>query len=266
MPRRSAWLFRLFRHYGRHYVARHFHAVRLSRSGYRPGLDDDGDPSRARPVVVVTNHPSWWDPMIGLVLCDLWPRRVHHAPIDAAGLAKYPFLERLGFFGIDPGTTRGGLTFLRQGLAILADPASVLWVSAQGRFSDPRERPTRLKEGVGHLAGRLDSGVIVPLALEYPFWDERTPEALARFGPPIPLVPNEARTPAEWTALIEKALQATQDTLAQEALRRDPVGFETILAGRAGVGGVYDAGRRILSALRGERFVAEHSPTRDETR
>ena len=42
-------------------------------------------------------------------------------PDRRAGLAQYPFLERLGFFGIEVGTTRGSLAFLRQSLA---DPRS----------------------------------------------------------------------------------------------------------------------------------------------
>lgn len=258
-PARSPRLFELFRWYGRRYVARHVHAVRLARGGFRPGADDP-----AGPVLVVMNHPSWWDPMIGLVLSELWPGRRHFAPIDAAGLAKYRFLGRLGFFGIEPGTPRGARQFLRQGLAALADPAAMLWVTAQGRFADPRERPTRLKDGVGHLAHRMAAGCVLPLALEYAFWDERTPEALARFGPPIPAAGGPS-SPGAWTACLQDALQATQDDLAADAISRDPARFETILTGAAGVGGVYDLWRRLNAVRRGDRFVAEHGGKKDSS-
>jgi len=252
-PARSAGLFGMFRWYARRYVAKHVHAVRLARAGFRPGADDPPGP-----VLVVTNHPSWWDPMTGLVLSDAWPGRCHFAPIDAAALARYPFLGRLGFFGIEPGTPRGARDFLRLGLAALDHPAAMLWVTAQGRFADPRERPTRLKSGVGHLAHRMAAGCVLPLALEYPFWDERTPEALARFGAPIAVGGNGPASPAAWTARLEAALQAAQDALAADALSRDPARFETLLTGAAGVGGVYDLWRRIQAARRGERFNAAH--------
>ena len=250
-PARSSWLFRAFRKYGLRYVAKQFHAVRLARGGYRPPEGLTG------PVVVVVNHPSWWDPMIGLVLSNFWPAEArHYAPIEAAGLVKYPFLEKLGFFGIESETTRGGIHFLRRSLAALAEPNGVLWVTAQGKFVDVRERPIRIKPGVGHLAQRLSEGYVVPLALEYPFWNESKPEALARFGPPLSLGP--AGRIDDWTARIEQGLQDAQDALAEDALSRDSSRFETLLSGAAGVGGVYDLWRRVKSAATGKTFVAEH--------
>jgi 1-acyl-sn-glycerol-3-phosphate acyltransferase len=210
-------------------------------------------------VIIVLNHPSWWDPMIGFVLTELMPAsRTHYAPIEAGGLAQYPFLERLGFFGVEVGTTRGSMAFFRRSQAIMARPESVLWITAQGEFVDPRERPTRLKEGVGHLVHRLSNATIIPLALEYPFWNDRCPEALARFGNPIRVNTGRQFSPAVWTALMEQALQDTQDQLGEEARRRDPEAFTSILGGTAGVGGVYDLWRRTLSLVRRESFQPEH--------
>ena len=253
LPIRSPRLFSLFRRYAKRYVARHFHAVRISRSGPLPALP-------RQPAVIVLNHPSWWDPLVGLVLTERMPDwRIHYAPIESQGLAQYRFLERLGFFGVEAGTTGGGLKFLRRGMAVLAVPESVLWVPAQGQFVDPRERPTVLKEGIGHLAHRLTGVSIVPLALEYPFWNDRCPEVLARFGPPIDVESGRDRPAAEWTRCMATALTETQDELAEEALNRDSTRFETILGGTAGVGGVYDIWRRMRAIFSGQPFQAEHS-------
>ena len=73
-------------------------------------------------------------------------------------------------------------------VAWLERPDAALGITPEGRFSDPRERPVRLEPGLAHLARRLDRGVFLPLALEYPFWQERTPEALACFGAPVSAV------------------------------------------------------------------------------
>jgi 1-acyl-sn-glycerol-3-phosphate acyltransferase len=250
-PRRSAWLVRLFTRHARRYLRRNFHALRLTRTG-RPVVPD------GEPVVVVLNHPSWWDPLFGLVLAELFPGYKHYAPVEQGGLSKYRFLERLGAFAIEPGTRRGALAFLHRSLAALAQPHAAVWVTAQGTFTDPRARPVTLREGVGHLLRRLDGGVVLPLALEYPFWQERFPEALAHFGAPIPVGRGRDLSAAAWTARLEQALTAAQDALAAAACRRDPALFETLVGGKVGVGGVYDLWRRFKALLRGERFRGAH--------
>ena len=249
--RRSPLLVSLFSAYVRRYAARHFHAVRLSRAVGAPA-------DSHKPILVVLNHPSWWDPLTCIVLTQLFPNRTHYAPMEAAALARYRFFERLGFFGIEPGTVGGGIGFLRTSMAILAGPQNMLWVTAQGRFVDPRQRPLRLQAGVGRLAAHLSDGVILPLALEYPFWNERKAEALARFGEPLFTAPNRRRTPEEWITAIEQGLQDAQDALAKEACSRNPAAFDVLVSGGSGVGGVYDLWRSMRAWLRGERFRSEH--------
>jgi hypothetical protein len=108
------------------------------------------------------------------------------------------------------------------------------------------------------LAHRIEDLTIVPLALEMAFWDQRTPEALAAFGSPIESADQRFCSPADWTRSIAEALEAVQDRLAADSMSRDVTRFETLVAGRSGVGGVYDWWRRMISWIRGERFTAEH--------
>ena len=250
MPVPSKLLFRGFACYARRYVTGHFHGVRLS--GSSPGTFD------GTPLIVYLNHPSWWDPMICIVLATtFFPGRSHYGPIDSAGLARYPILRRLGFFGIDPEGRRGAAAFLRYSESILADANSVLWITAEGQFTDPRQRPTRLRPGIAHLVRRLSRGVALPLAVEYPFWQERTPEALVRFGQPFELDILE-NSVAEWKALLEAGLQRAKDELAASAMTRDKSEFVTLLGGRAGVGGIYGSWLRFKAMVAGRQFVPEH--------
>jgi 1-acyl-sn-glycerol-3-phosphate acyltransferase len=212
----------------------------------------------------VLNHPSWWDPLVGLTLTQLFPDHQHFAPIDAKALVKYRFFERLGFFGIDPGSTSGGRVFLRTCETLLHQPNNAIWITAQGRFADPRQRPVALLPGVAHLARRLPAATILPLALEYPFWQERQPEALGRFGPSLIVDPATPRSVDEWQSLLDQAMTATQDGLAEEAIRRDPSAFEVLLSGQAGVGGVYDVWRRFKAWLSGRRFRPQHGDAEDD--
>lgn len=251
VPRQSDLLWRSFRWWVRRYVRKHFHAVRLSR-GSHVNVPHD------LPLIIVLNHPSWWDPLIGAILTLNFSPRTHYAPMEARALERYPLFDRLGFYPVEQGTALGALAFLERTRAILAQPNVALWITAQGRFTDPRCRPPQLQPGIGHIARRLNRGLIVTLALEYLFWDERLPEALARFGEPIRIEANRSLTVSEWVALIEDNLETAQNALAADALARDPARFDTLLAGRVAIGGVYDQCRRLRAWVRGERFQAEH--------
>jgi 1-acyl-sn-glycerol-3-phosphate acyltransferase len=252
LPRRSLLLFRWFRWWARGYLAKHFHAVRIARDTC-PQVPTD------IPLILVLNHPSWWDPLIGVALSSLFPDREHYAPMESKALARYRMFEKLGFYPVEPGSRRGAVAFLRTTSTILERPGQSVWITAQGQFTDPRARPVKLRAGVAHLAHRLPRGWIVPLAIEYPFWDERLPEALACFGKPIRIEASETVSPSAWLDRIEAGLQSTQDTLAAFALARDPAPFDILVRGNAAIGGVYDYWRRSLAWFRGETFHAEHS-------
>ncbi|MCE9531862.1 MAG: lysophospholipid acyltransferase family protein [Planctomycetes bacterium] len=253
LPHQSLWMFRLFRWHCGRYARKHFHAVRFSRSSPAiPAL-------QGRPLIFVMNHPSWWDIIAGVVLTNRFVEFRHFAPIDADMLPKYRFFSRIGFFGIDS-TPRGAARFLRTTKAIFEQPHRALWITAQGKFVDPRVRPIELRPGIGYVASRLQKGLIVPVAVEYPFWQERTPEMLLRYGEPLDLADGSHRDGREWTAAIESALTVAQDALAAEAIQRDPAAFEVLVSGKVGVGGVYDGWRRFKAWIRGRRFDAGHAP------
>jgi 1-acyl-sn-glycerol-3-phosphate acyltransferase len=254
-PEVSPLLVSMFGRYCERYLSRHFHAVRLSKS-QRP----DTVALHGKPLIVYFNHPSWWDPLICLQLAaQFFPERKHYGPIDAASLGKYQFFERLGFFGVEPGTARGARRFLAVSQEILSRPDTALWIAAEGRFTDPRERPIQLRSGIGHLASRVRQAVLLPLALEYPFWEERSPEALARFGEEIPTGDADLGA-ADWTPILEDGLEASLEALANESLARDRSRFDVLLGDNAGVGvgGVSDAWRRLKARFKGERFRSEH--------
>lgn len=251
---RSPALCRFFERVMRRQMARAFHAVRLAEPGV-PRAVLDLPPER--PLIVYSNHPSWWDPAFAMVMIPRqFAGRACFGPIDAAMLERYRFMRRIGLFGVEPGTRAGAAAFLRTSRAVLARPSRMLWVTAQGSFADARERPVRLRPGVARLMASVPGAVALPVAVEYPFWSESRPEALARFGAPL----DGAGSAEAWNARLEGALEEAMDALARDAAARDPAPFRVLLGGRAGVGGVYDLWRRARAAARGERFRAEHMP------
>jgi len=250
IPMTSPLLLRWFTAYSQRYLRRHFHSLRVSRTGLPP-RDCEA------PLVIFSNHASWWDPLMWLALkAEFFPTHRSFSPIDEEALTRYKLLGRLGFFGVEKKTARGAIQFLRTAESVLQKPAHILALTPQGRFADVRERPVSFETGLGHLAARVEGATFVPMASEFIFWEERLPEILVRFGEPI--TSNETRDAERWTLLFESKLEAAQDLLAIESRRRNPDDFQVVLRGRAGQGGVYDWYRAAKAKIRGEKFVPDH--------
>ena len=254
LPRISSPLLKWFTWYSRRYIRRHFHSLRVSLSGLPPE-------THGLPIVIYSNHASWWDALVCLVLKDeFFGDRTAFAPIDAAMLERYRMFGKLGFFGVQQHTRRGAIQFLRTAEAVLQSPQNLLAITPQSRFADARERPIRFEAGLGHLATRVRRALFVPFAAEYVFWEERLPEILVRFGEPVEIQGgrNAAFDAKYFTTLFEQKLTATQNALAADAQRRNPADFQMVLRGGAGQGGIYDLWRSFKAKLRGETFRKEH--------
>ena len=252
VPHISRLVLAFFRRIAHGYFRRHFRAVRVSGASRFANLP-------AGPLIVYANHSSWWDPLVCVLLArKLMPRRKHFAPMDAESLKRYQILRHIGVFPVELNSRRGAAQFLRTGLAVLQQ-GGVLWVTPQGRFADARERPLGFKPGLAGLAARVPGGcTVLPLAIEYVFWDERLPEVLLHFGEPVHVDRQDAEP-----ALVA-ALLATMEELKTKSMARDPRGFAVLQAGRAGTGGFYEIGQRFIARVRGRRFQAEHTPLREE--
>ena len=249
-PRRpSRFLLRFFDLYLSLYVPFHFNALRLA-SPHR-------FPRQAHPLIVVINHPSWWDPLTSILISRFLLRKAdHYAPIDAVSLPRHRILGGLGLFPVEQGTPRGAVQFLRAAQTILADPNARLWLTPQGSFTDVRTRPILFKSGLAALIKRLDRVTVVPLAYEYTFWNEPRPEILANCGQPLTFTRGRAdrgpaADPGESVAL---ALAAAEDELAALAATREAAHFVTVMAGETGLGALRATCRHVLAAIRASEY------------
>ena len=250
IPKISRPLLLWFRWIVRRNFANTFHAVRLQ--GMRQVRDLDG------PLLIYANHSSWWDPMVAFLLSgELLGTRRHYAPMDATALKRYRILSWLGIFPVEVSSARGAVRFLRTGEAILRGNG-VLWVTPQGRFADVRERPIEFKAGLAALATRLPGCQVMPMAIEYVFWDERTPEVLLQLGEPVRV--REGETTEALEVRLMAALEGTMAEMRERAMSRNARQFERVLVhGRVGVGGMYGLGKRVKAFLTRKPYQPEHS-------
>ena len=255
LPERSALVWRFMVPWFARFVRRHMNALRLARWGRPDATDHPG------PIVVYCNHPAWWDAATVILLADrLYPARASYAPFDAAMLEKYGVFRRMGAFPVDLASARGAAQFLACARAILSGPDRMMWITAQGRFSDVRARPLDLKPGVARLPEIAPDALFLPLALDYAFWDERGAEACCAFGAPIPGRDLLALPRTDRLARLEADLEAVLDRLGADVVARDPARFDAVLAGARGVGGIYDGWRRLAARLSGRAFDPAHNP------
>jgi 1-acyl-sn-glycerol-3-phosphate acyltransferase len=237
--------------YLRWYVPRHFHALRVAHT--------DRFPRDARPLLVCINHASWWDPLVILTLSRyLAPRRFAYAPMEAVALRQYGFFRRLGAFPVDNSSPRAGAQFLRQAADILSRADAILWMTPEGRFTDVRQRPVAWRAGTAALTRHLENCTVVPLAVEYTFWDERLPEVLCSIGEPLLFTSENSESTELRNIRLQTAMHDVQEELAARARKRDAALFESLFAGGTGVSATYDLWRRLKAAVSGRPYVSEH--------
>jgi len=252
VARRSALIHRFMVSYFERYFVRHMNALRIAAWG-RPA------PVAIGPLVIYSNHPAWWDAAVYILAADrLFPAFESYAPIDSAMLRKYGVFGRIGAFGVDLDSPRGAAAFLGTSREILSSPDRALWITAQGRFGDVRERPLGLKPGLARLLEIEPDCTVLPLAIEYGFWQERGAEAFIAFGPPMSGRELLARPRTSRLEHLEQELTAALHRLGADVQSREPSRFRTMIEGRSGIGGIYDGWRRMAAALRGRDFDPSH--------
>ena len=228
-----------------------FNAVRLDRSGARV-------PLAAPRVIVYTNHPSWWDAVVYSYVGRHIFARPTFSPIDATMLTRYPFMARIGAFGVEQASIAGARRFRAVCRGLLAHDDILLIVACQGRFADVRERPLQIEGGIAHLADLASGTIFIPLAIEYTFWDEKRPELLLRFGEAIAGETLAALPVSVRRTQLETALETTMTALAATAATRTSSGFQKLLAGSGGINVIYDGWRRAKALAAGRVYKPQH--------
>lgn len=236
---------RFFGGYACRMLRKRFASVQLERQSeavLRAAAAHDG------PLVIAFNHPSWWDPIIGVAIKHVYmPDRSAIAPIEMAMFDRFRFMRKLGMFGIDtehPDAARAMVRYVRE--CHENEPRLGIFLTPQGGFADVRA-PIVVRPGAGAVASAMDDVRVLAILVELVFWEDKRPELLmlarACSQPARP-------TTAGWTRSIRESMQGGADRLAELAIARSTEPFVPMLA-RTGsdVNPAYDLWQR----LRGRR-------------
>lgn len=139
---------------------------------------------RRGPVLVVSNHSAWWDPLVLLVLTTRIVPCDGHAMMDAANLRRLPFFAKVGAFGVDRGSRRDGAEATRYAVSLLDRPGRLVWIFAQGE-ERPLHEPLRFLGGAARVAVRAPETTVLPVGLAYGFGAVEAPEVFVGIGSPL---------------------------------------------------------------------------------
>jgi 1-acyl-sn-glycerol-3-phosphate acyltransferase len=205
------------------------HAVGRMRATFASveifGLSHLRDALKNGPVVVVSNHVAWWDPLVTLVLTEQIVRCDSYALMDATNLKKLPFFGLVGAIGVDLTHPSDGAAAILYTARLLKSPNQLVWIYPQGRERPPTVRPLGFRGGSAEIA-RVAKAHTVPIALRYEFMEVEKPRLLIHIGAPIAPERNVARA----TEAHERAVIEGLDHIDRVLLEGQRPGFETVIA------------------------------------
>ena len=129
--KKSALFIRWFAKQVEKQIRKTFSAVHIK------GLSNLQEAVNDGPVLAVSNHLSWWDPMFIIVIGHRLIRADAYAMMDAKNLKRLPFLGRIGGFGVELDNPRDNKRVLKYTAGLLNEPGRLVWMFPQGE-----ERPS----------------------------------------------------------------------------------------------------------------------------
>ncbi len=195
------------------------------------GISKVREALRDGPALVVSNHTSWWDPLVVLHLSTHLLGADGHALMDAKNLRRLPFFALVGAFGVDLDRPEDGALALRYAAKLLDRPGRLVWIFPQGTERPITERPLGFRPGAAEIARLAKRAVTIPAAIRYEMAGTERPSLLVSFGDPI----ARERDVAAMRARQEDAVAGELDRIERAARGDEGAGFAIEHLGREGV-------------------------------
>lgn len=196
------------------------------------------------PLLVISNHTSWWDPLVILHASTHLLRTDGYALMDAKNLRRLPFFGLVGAFGVDLDRPADGAAAIRFAAKLLDQPGKLVWIFPQGE-ERPITEPMRFREGAAQVARVAKRAQLIPAALRYEFAGEEKPHLYLSFGAPI-----RAEKDTEKGRQLQEAAVADELKAIDAAIGKAPVSgaqFVELYSANQGIVGQW--AERLLSVM-----------------
>jgi 1-acyl-sn-glycerol-3-phosphate acyltransferase len=235
--RRKPWFEVFFSWHVRRRIAGRFASLRIH------GLEPLREACARGPVLVVSNHTSWWDPLVMFDLSYRILRCEGSALMDAKNLRALPMMGWIGAFGVELGDPEDGERAVRYGAEQLSKPGRMVVVFPQGRERPVSERPLVFRPGAARMALLAPvETAIVPMAVRYEHGRTEKPDALIHLGEPFARGDDVEALRVRMETRVTELLAQTEQAIHAGEHRSWPVYIdggsgpsagERVLAGRA---------------------------------
>lgn len=178
------------------------------------GVEATRERAREAPLLVVSNHTSWWDPLVILHASTHWLGTDGHAMMDAKNLRRLPFFALVGAFGVDLDRPADGVLAMRHAARLLDRPGRLVWIFPQGGERPITERPLGFREGAAQVARLARRAVTIPAAIRYELAGEELPRLHVSFGGALAPERDTARGRARQEEAVERELAAIDAEIA----------------------------------------------------
>ncbi|MFK7929091.1 MAG: lysophospholipid acyltransferase family protein [Myxococcota bacterium] len=221
IPHRKRAVFNwVFVAYARWLLRGHFHAIRIS------GMEHAVAALSAGPLVGISNHSAWWDPIVLMWLSNYPFRRAvrsnGYAMMDAKNLKKLSFFRYLGVFGVSLDDAKDRASVIPYAASLLEESGDQVWLYPQGAERPITERPVRFRRGgaaIAHQAGV----VVLPMALRYEHGKHPKPTCYLAFGEALPAIDGGEADVAAQEAAMERLLDHLGEAANAASRGADPV-------------------------------------------
>jgi len=110
------------------------------------------------PVLIISNHFSWWDGFIQLQLNNRFFKRRFHVMMLEEQLNKFRILNKGGAFSVQK-NSRDIIESLNYSVEILSDPKNVLLLFPQGEIQSLYTTYFRFESGLNYLLRNLETDI-----------------------------------------------------------------------------------------------------------
>ncbi len=252
-PRNQAWLVNGFVRFARRMMRKQFHALAVHElyvKELRLPPENSVDCVRQSSRMVGSHHG-------GLLRAECFPDRLLYAPsMPSSATVQDSKPNGILWTGIE--LTERCQRISRDESGYPGHSQHFYLVDSRRTIYRCSDRTTELMPGLAHLASSTPHLVAIPLAIEYCFWEERLPEALAMFGRPLIVDQETPTSKIEWNNRLKLRLRETQDELAERSIHRKTEEFRILLTAHGASWSWFNGFRRLGALLRGQKFRAEH--------
>ena len=220
--RKSRWFSRWFAAHAEKRIRGAFSEARIR------GLPAMCEAVTRGPVLVVSNHTAWWDPLVGILLSQRLLGADGYAMMDAVNLAKLPFFARVGAFGVALDDPADGARGIRHAAKLLDRPGRLVWVFAQGGEVPVTARPLVFRDGSAGVARIARAAGVVPLALRYEHGKQPAPVLWISIGDRLPAVDDRKADLEVVRRAQESAVTRELDRIDRAIVEGHDDGFEVL--------------------------------------